>query len=62
MSTSMPWFKSFSAFLHHFVLTKLAISSIRVKFLAYLKLDLNLGSLAEVCDNKQPVVKGKENQ
>ena len=31
MSTHMPWFQSFSAFLHDFVLAKLATSSIRVK-------------------------------
>ena len=27
----MPWFQSFFRFLHHFVMTKLASSSIRVK-------------------------------
>ena len=31
MGTHMPGFQSFSAFLHHFVLAKLAASSIRVK-------------------------------
>ena len=31
MSTHLPGFTSFSRFLHHFVLTKLATSSIRVK-------------------------------
>ena len=30
-STHLPVFQSFSAFLHHFVLAKLATSSIRVK-------------------------------
>ena len=30
MSTHLPRFQSFSAFLHHFVLTKLDTSSIRV--------------------------------
>ena len=31
MSTHMPGFQSFSVFLHHFILAKLANSSIRVK-------------------------------
>ena len=30
MSTHLPWFQSFSGFLYHFVLAKLATSSIRV--------------------------------
>ena len=30
MSTHLPWFHDFSAFCHHFVLTKLANSSLRV--------------------------------
>ena len=34
MSIHMPGFKSFSFFLHYFVLAKLATSSIRVKALA----------------------------
>ena len=32
MSTHMPGFQSFSGFLHDFVLAKLAMSSIRVKY------------------------------
>ena len=31
MSTHMPGFQSFQAFLHHFVLAKLASSSIKVR-------------------------------
>ena len=31
MSTHIPGFQSFSGFLHHFVLAKLATSSMRVK-------------------------------
>ena len=31
LSTHLPGFQSFPGFLHHFVLAKLAISSIRVK-------------------------------
>ena len=34
MSTHLPGFQSFSNFLHHFVLAKLATSSIRVKQLS----------------------------
>ena len=32
MSTHMPGFESFSGLLHHFVITKLATTSVRVKF------------------------------
>ena len=35
LSTHVPGFGSFLVFLHHFVLAKLTISSIRVKGLAY---------------------------
>ena len=35
MSTHLPGFQSFSAFLHHFVLAELATSSIRVKWTVF---------------------------
>ena len=40
MSTHLPGFQSFSGFLHHFVLAKVATSSIRVKKDKLLKINL----------------------
>ena len=42
MSTHMPWFELFSGLLHHFVIAKLATSSIRVKKLNVIHVNLFL--------------------
>ena len=54
MNTHVPGFQSFSGFLHHFVMTKLVISSIRVPLTALSLTSVRLKSSFTYSDKKVP--------